>query len=270
MKRIAIYNHYEGCGKSLIASLLAYWLENEKKANVILQVFDINAGPDVCDVVERESEGDGYYVMDFLWDDRIPIAFRHLLKKGLVDYVIMPVIIDVIQSCVRTPFTYSFLTSGRTYEVYQTKRPNIFCLWNRVPNKILYDENSEYLNRESFLVKGSGLQVCSTRLMELPSLDFASLLQSGYCKAFDEVKERIDLPNNPKWRKSWIEELDIIKELPPERRLWLYDKLVENGLLDETFTIPLHIDPKTGKPIVLPPDPSDEEAYEAFWNKDKS
>lgn len=269
MKRIAIYNHYEGCGKSLIASLLAYWLENEKKADVILQVFDINAGPDVCEVVERESEGNGYYIMDFLWDDRIPSAFRHLLKKGLVDCVIMPVIIDVIQSCVRTPFTYAFLTSGRTYEDVHTKRPNIFCLWNRVPNGLLYDEKREYLDRESFLIKGGGLQVCSTRLKELPSLDFAFLLQRGYGKTFEEVKERIDCPDDSKWRRSWIEELGMMEGLPFERKEWLFNKLIENGLHDGSFTIPEPIDPKTGKPYELPPDPSDEEAYERFWNKDK-
>lgn len=229
MKRIAIYTHYEGCGKSLIAGLLAYWLEKEKNACTILQRFDVNAGPDVCEVVERDYEGEGYYIMDFLWDDRIPSAFRYLLKKGLVDTVIMPLLIDPIQFGVRIPFTKAFLIDDQTYENEKTKRPQIFCLWNRVPGTLLYDKNQDYLKREKALEE-NGISVCSSRLTNLPYTDYDRYVQGICNKTFEEVKDRIDDPDNPGWKRSWIMDLLDFEHQTIERQNWLLDKMIENGL----------------------------------------
>lgn len=265
MKRIAIYNHYQGCGKTYIATLLANWLEKEKKENVVLQVFDINATQDICEVVERESEGSGYYIMDFLWDDRIPKAFRYLLKKGMVDSIIIPIQINVWIRA-RALFTFAFLDSGTTYENLETKRPQYFCLWNCVPGGLVYDKNQKYYESEKAMVR-TGHKVCSTRLPYIPSEECDGIANRRIDPILEEIKERVDDPTNSRWSTSWIEELEHFDELSLNRKSWLFDKMVENGLHDGTFTIPAPIDPDTGKPIELPPDPSDEEAYDAYWKK---
>lgn len=266
MKRIAIYNHYKGCGKTFIANLLANWLEKEKKANVVFQIFDINAEPDICDVVKRDSEGEGYYIMDFLWDDRVPKAFRYLLKKGLVDCVIIPIQIDAPWTRVRLLFTSVFLKDDGTYESLETKRPQFFCLWNRVPGTLLYDKDYKFFNAEKALVS-NGFMVCSSRVREMPSMDTEELIKRRFGNCFREVIDRIDNPYKPEWQSSWVEDLENFSDLPLERKNKVFEKMVDNGLHDGCFTFPAPIDPKTGKPIELPPDPADEEAYDAFWKK---
>lgn len=268
MKRIAIYNGNSGFGNTLVASLLSYWLEHEKKANVVFQTFDTDAGEDISEVVERESEGQGYYIMDFIGETRVPRAFTNFVRKGLIDNVIAPFTLER-PSGAGALFTYAYLNNSNLYRDPDSKKPYLFGLWNRIEFSVLYDKQHRYLEHETVL-NNFGLKVFSSRLRELPSLDFDEVIKRGFCMGFEEVKEWIDSPEDFKWQISWIKELENIKDLPWERQNWLLDKMFENGLHDGTFYLPAPIDPATGKPIVLPPDPSDEEAYEAFWNKDKS
>lgn len=68
------------------------------------------------------------------------------------------------------------------------------------------------------------------------------------------------------------QEYSRFDSLSIERKLELCQMLVDHGFMDrkklEEFSFELPIDESTGAPLLeLPPDPADDDAYEAFWKK---
>ena len=178
----------------------------------------------LLDKIRKESQGDGYYIMDFPGRLKTSDAMYNLAYAGLIDTIIFPIDSDEASQA-RAMYTYHILNHPQFLKYSGKEHQDAMFLWNRETRTERRGKRDYYsVAEEKF--KDIGIPVCDNRIRELLSFrrdaSVFGFIKSTVCfpiinikrsapwliDVFEEVKERID---GTYAGSREIEELDNVK-----------------------------------------------------------